>query len=145
MVDRLWGNHPTDEDMPFAIGNTAVYSGVSVANLTNGTVAAGTFTMPWAGSMTVTATAAYSWPIESHQQVTLHLNASSPPPSSYSVMHQIALNRFSDLRGQLPMYATWANLVKGQQVNFYVTLGVGGGGATVLLEWISLTARAWPG
>jgi hypothetical protein len=143
MADRLWGANKTDEDLPFATTYGQGAPGLQVANATGGTVGAGSFTMPWAGSLTAAFTGVYLWQQNAHQQAQLHLGASSPGPTNYSALNQIAINDIGNMRGELPMYALWANLAKGQVVTFVIYLGVGGGGWPVTLQWWAGTVRAW--
>jgi hypothetical protein len=145
MADRTWGSNWSNEDLPFAHVHGHGAPGMVVGNASGGYTACGWFTMPWAGNLTVTLTAVGSWVQGGHQQWSVHLASSSPSPNSYSFMHQICINNYTTMRGQLPAYAAWANLAKGQRVDFTLYMGVGGGGHNVTLEWWGETIRAWPG
>lgn len=143
MTNRLFGNHPTQEDMPFAI--TYGYAGgVVVANNSVATLSVGSFSMPWTGNMSMTLTGVGSWSRNGHQQWYLHLGSSSPAPNYNSLLSQIAMNTLDTMVGQLPVYATWYNLAKGTVVSFVLVIGVGGGGWNVNLEAWSATVKAWP-
>lgn len=145
MTNRLWGNDLSDEEMPFAVSYIHGYSGGVVGNNSVGALALGSYSMPWAGSLSATLTMSASWGQSGHQQWYVHFGNSSPGPNYNSVLTQVALNNITTMRGQLPAYATWQNLVKNQGVNLNVNIGVGGGGWNLTIEWWVLTLRAWPG
>lgn len=142
MADRLWGANPTNEDLPFGQTYGAFAPSLGVGNGAGGNIDAGSYTMPWAGNLTVTGTGVLSW--NGHQQASIHMYASTPAPNSSSFFSSIAHSRLGGLREQVPVYASWLNLAKGTTVNFRVYLGVGGGGPTVTFEWFGETIRAWP-
>lgn len=144
MTDRLWGANPTDEDLPFAEGFGYLGPGLVVGNGGSGTTSGGSFTMPWAGNLTAAYTGVCTWQQNGHQQAALHLGSSSPAPTSYSYMSSISMNFFGYNRVQIPMYAAWSGLAKGQVVSFVVYMYVGGGGWSVTLEALAATIRAWP-
>jgi hypothetical protein len=141
---RQWGDHRTDEDLPFAVAYGQGYSGGVIGNNSVGTLGVGSFTMPWAGTLSATLTISATWPQNGHQQWYVHFGASSPYPTANSVLTTVNLNDLNTHRGQLPAYATWANLVKGQGVTFGINVGVGGGGTNLTLEWWTLNIKAWP-
>jgi hypothetical protein len=130
--------------MPFAILH-GQGGGMTVNNNSVGTIGVGSFYMPWAGNLSMTLTGVASWPQTGHQQWYLHLGNSSPGPNSASVLTQINLNNITTHRGQVPAYAMWLNLAKGQVVNFVLAVGVGGGGWNVSFEGWAATVKAWPG
>jgi hypothetical protein len=144
MADRLWGNHISNEDMPFAILHGQGGGGV-VPNASGLYFSVGSFYMPWAGNLSLTLTAVGSWAQSGHQQWSVHLANSTPAPPSCSFFHQICINQYASMVGQLPAYAMWTNLAKGQVVTFTLYVGAGGGGHNVNFEGWSATVKAWPG
>jgi hypothetical protein len=141
---RPWGDHRTDEDLPFAVAYGQGYSGALIGDSSVGTIGLGSFTMPWAGTLTATLTASATWPQNGHQQWYVHFGASSPGPNVNSVLTTVNLNDLNTHRGQLPAYGTWLNLVKGQVVTLGMNVGVGGGGPNLTLEWWTVNLKAWP-
>lgn len=145
MADRAWGADWSNEDLPFAHVHGQGAPGMVIGNNSAGYTGAGWFTMPWAGNLAVTLTGVASWPQNGHQHWWINLGSSSPGPNSWSSMYQICINQYTTMRGQLPAYAMWFNLAKGQRVDFTIGVGVGGGGSNVTLEWWGETIKAWPG
>lgn len=145
MADRLWGLNLTNERLPFS--QSYGYAGINqgIGNSSSASYAAGSYTMPYAGNLTAAYTVNYSWPQNGHQMAAVHLYNSTPAPATSSYLNHIADNQNSYERGQLPIYAAWSNLVKGQVVSFVIYFLVGGGGPTVTFESWACTVRAWPG
>lgn len=144
MADQIFGQHPSDLDLPFAEAHGQGAPGLVVANASGANIGAGSFTMPWDGSLTAAFTIVYSWQSNAHQHAVAHLAASSPVPATFSQFNHIGLSRAAVMRGQIPMYARWNDLVKNQVVNLGIYCGVGGGGWNVTFEWWAGNVRAWP-
>jgi hypothetical protein len=135
----LFGNAPTNEDLPFA--QQFYYLGFGlVGNSSASNYGIGSFVMPWAGTLFASFTVVVSWP--GHQHVQARLLYSSPNTSACSVAMVIGLCDYTNQAAQLPAYGYWANLVKGQVVNLAMYCEVGGGGNTANFEACGGTVRA---
>ena len=137
-MPRIFGLIPSDEPMPFSQQFSNIGGG-TVGNNATGTFNVGTFTMPFAGELFADLTVVYSW--SGFQHVMVGIQLSTPAPTGWSQFQHLALQS-STLRSQLPMYATWSNLAKGQIVTLVLWGWVGGGGPSVAFEAISGTVRA---
>jgi hypothetical protein len=138
-MPRVFGLIPTTDDLPFAqqayhlggpsIGNNAGWVGASI----------GTYQMPWDGELFAHLTTVYSF--TGHQQVTQYLSG-SPGPAMNAQFTHVAIIGSGYLRGQMPLYGWWTNLLKNQVVTLTLMMYVGGGGSNVSCEVITGTVRA---
>jgi hypothetical protein len=139
MAQRLFGLIPTTDVLPFA--QQAYYLGGPSLPNNSGWVGytIGTFQMPWDGELYAHLTTVYSF--TGHQQVAQYLSG-SPGPAMNATYNHIAIIGSGSLRGQMPLYGRWTNLIRNQVVTLTLMILSGGGGSAVACEVISGTARA---
>jgi hypothetical protein len=140
-VSRTFGAIDSTDELPFYEQFYYVGAG-TVANNSSTNYAIGTVVMPWDGELYANFTVVYSW--TGYQQIATHLSNSSPTSSSTSFMTQVG-GSGTLTRGQLPIYATWQGLLKGQVVSLVALCLAGGGGPSVAFEGIAGTVRATRG
>lgn len=137
----FFGNIETTDELPFY--EQYFYVGLgTVGNNASANYSIGTVVMPWEGDLHAHLNVVYNW--TGYQQMATHVGNSSPAPTATSFMTQVG-GSFTLTRGQLPIYAQWQGLTKGQTVSLVVFCLAGGGGPSVAFETVAGTVRATHG
>jgi hypothetical protein len=145
---RTLGLIPTTDDLPFQqqpyhVIHFAEAGGPGeVLNDSSKPFVVGNFAMPWDGELHASLTVEYSWLAGYFQHVQASMVTSLPGPNWSPVLLQMAHSMSTRMRGQVPVYARWDNLMKGQVVNLSLYFQVGNGGIAVGCESVSGSVRA---
>lgn len=142
---RILGLIPSTEELPFhqqAYHAAWSFGPGTVPNNTSVAYAIGSYTMPFDGELHASFNVVYGWLVNWFQHVQVSMLTSAPGPNWSPILLQMARSTSTHLRGQLPMYARWDNLVKGQVVNLSLYFQVGNGGIEVGCEAVAGSVRA---